>query len=180
MKTVVMDYETSDLRSDIGTLLVACYGVLDDEDNIKELKTKTIQTIGRGSVADRERKLALWAREQWADADIVIGQNHIGFDRHFLDGVLFRYGEPMVPRRVLIDTYQTAKGKFAMSSSMKNMLDLWHLGSKDAPDKDDWRKANSGDKVALERITQRCETDVEATAALWRKLKPVFLDSKGR
>ena len=161
-------------------MLVACYGVLDDNDEIKELRTKTIQTIGRGSVADRERKLALWAREQWSEADIVIGQNHIGFDRHFLDGVLFRYGEPMVPKRILIDTYQTAKGKFAMGSSMANMLDIWHLGKKDAPDKDDWRKANHGDKAALERITERCETDVVATSKLWQKLKPVYLETKGR
>lgn len=180
MKTVVVDLETSDLRSDIGTLLVACYGVLDDNDNVREIRTRTIQTIGRGTVAERERKLAEWARQEWADADIIIGQNHLAFDRHFLDGVLFRNSLPVVPKRILIDTYQTAKGKFAMGSSMANMLDIWHLGKKDAPDKDDWRKANHGDKEALERITQRCETDVQATAALWRKLKPVYMDSKGR
>jgi len=175
-----MDYETSDLRSDIGSLLVACYGVLDDNDNIRELRTKTIQTVGRGSVEQRERRLALWAREQWANADIIIGQNHLAFDRHFLDGVLFRYGEELVPKRILIDTFQTAKGKFAMGSSMANMLDVWQLGSKDAPNKEDWRKANHGDKEALERITARCESDVAATAALWRKLKPVYFEHKGR
>ena len=148
MRSVVMDFETSDLKSDIGTLLVACFGVLDDNEEVVDLRTKTIHSIGnvkREDAETRERKLAIWARGQWEDADVIIGQNHLGFDRHFLNGVLFRYNEDMLPKRILIDTYQTARGKFAMSASMKNMLDVWHLGTKDAPDKDDWRKANHGD-----------------------------------
>ena len=161
-------------------MIVASFGILDDDDNIKEMRTETIQSIGKGTVAQREKKLALWAKEQWTAADIIIGQNHIGFDRHFLDGILFRHNLELLPRRVLWDTYQIAKGRFAMSASMKNMLDIWHLGEKDAPAKDTWREANNGDAEALERIKVRCETDVQATAALWRKLKPVYLDKYGR
>lgn len=175
-----MDFETTDLRSDIGILIVACFSELDADDNIVKTETQTIQSIGKGSVAEREKKLAKWAYTQWSKADIIIGQNHIGFDRHFLDGVLFRHGLDMVPKRVLIDTYQTAKGQFQMGSSMGNMVDIFHIGSKDAPSKDDWRKANHGDSAALERIKERCVSDVVMTAALWRRLKPVYMRRWGR
>lgn len=180
MRTVVCDLETTDLRADIGVLIVACYGVLDDDDNIKEMHTETIQSIGKGTVADRERKLALWASKQWSDSDIIIGQNHVGFDRHFLDGVLFRNQLPMLPPRILCDTYQTAKGKLGMGASMRNLVDIMGIGAKDAPSKDDWRKANHGDKEALERIKERCESDVEMTAAMWRRLKPIYYSRWGR
>ena len=177
-----MDFETTDLKADIGSLIVASFGELDNDDNVVALHTETIHSITRGksSVAEREKALAIWAKSQWSAADIVIGQNHIGFDRHFLDGVLFRNGLDLLPRRILIDTYQTAKGKLAMSASMKNMVDIMHLGEKDAPSKDDWRLANNGDKAALERIKERCESDVLMTAGMWRKLKPLYLNFYGR
>jgi hypothetical protein len=149
---------------------------------VVEVHTNTIHSIGKATlpVAERERLLAVWAKERWSEADIIIGQNHIGFDRHFLDGVLFRNNLDLLPRRILIDTYQTAKGKLAMSASMKNMVDIMHLGEKDAPSKDDWRLANNGDKAALERIKERCESDVMLTAGMWRRLKPLYLNVYGR
>ena len=180
MRTVVMDFETTDLKADIGTLIVASFGVLDDNDSVVGLQTETINTISKGTVSERERKLALWAKQQWIDADIIIGQNHIGFDRHFLDGVLFRNKLELLPRRILLDTYQIAKGKLAMSASMRNMVDIMQIGEKDAPSKEDWRLANNGDKAALERIKQRCESDVVMTAAMWQRLKPLYLNFYGR
>ena len=180
MRCVIMDIETSDLRADIGGLLVACFGEVDSNGNIVDLRTQTVQTIGKGSVAEREKKLVQWTKDQWEYADIVIGQNHIGFDRHFIDGVLFRYRMPLLQNRILIDTYQVAKGKFAMSASMRNMVDIMHLGVKDAPSKDDWREANHGDKEALKRITERCESDVRMTNDMWNRLKPVYMMKHGR
>jgi len=180
MRTVVMDIETSDLRADIGGIMVACFGELDGDGNISDLRTKTIDTVGGGSVAQREKKLVLWTKDQWEHADIIIGQNHVGFDHHFIDGVLFRYGLPLTEKRILIDTYQTAKGQFAMGASMKNMVDIMKLGSKDAPSKEDWRNANHGDAEALARITERCESDVIMTAGMWNRLKPIYMRRFGR
>lgn len=175
-----MDIETSDLRADIGTLMVACFAEIDSDGKIIELRTQTIQSIGKGSVAEREKKLVLWTKAQWEHGDIIIGQNHIGFDRHFIDGVLFRSNLPLLENRILIDTYQTAKGKLGMGASMRNLVDIMHLGAKDAPSKDDWRNANSGDKEALERITARCESDVRMTNDMWNRLKPLYMSKYGR
>ena len=175
-----MDIETSDLRADIGGLMVACFGELDSNGKIRVMNTQTVETIGKGTVAEREKRLVLWTKDQWEHADIIIGQNHIAFDRHFIDGVLFRYKLPLLQKRILIDTYQTAKGQFAMSGSMKNMVDIMGIGSKDAPSKDDWRNANHGDRAALARITTRCESDVKLTAEMWDRLKPIYMTRFGR
>lgn len=152
---------------------------MDDDDNVVKMETRTVQDW-RGSLDAREKKLATWAKGMWEYGDIIIGQNHLGFDRHFLNGVLFRYDLPILRPRILIDTYQTAKGEFAMGVSMSNMVDIWKIGSKDAPNKEDWRKANHGDKESLLRIKARCESDVVMTAALWRKLKPIYMERQGR
>lgn len=175
-----MDIETSDLRADIGGLMVASFAELDSNGKVATMRTKNLDTIGRGTIIEREKLLAKWTKEQWEYADIVIGQNHIGFDRHFIDGVLFRHKIPLLEKRILIDTYQTAKGQFAMSASMKNMVDIMGIGVKDAPSKDDWRNANHGDSKALARITKRCEEDVRLTAEMWDRLKPIYMRNKGR
>lgn len=110
----------------------------------------------------------------------MIGQNSLAFDRWFLNGVLFRHELGSIPRRIHIDTYQTAKGRLGMGASMANLLDMAKLGTKDAPSKHDWREANIGDPEAVARIRERCEKDVIATAKLWQKLKPTYMERFGR
>jgi DNA polymerase III alpha subunit (gram-positive type) len=182
IKTVVVDLETTNLRSDIGTLIVACFGEMDTDGNVTTLETRDILDIGKGSVAQRERKLVLWAIEQWSNADIIIGQNHKAFDQKFLQGVMLRHGimDGILPKRILIDTYQTGKGSFGMGMSMGNVVDVLGIGKKDAPEKGDWREANTGDPEALARIRTRCESDVVMTGEMWRRLKPTYMVKYGR
>ena len=182
MRAVVVDFETTSFKSDIGTLIVCCYGLLDDNGGIAKLYTEDIQSIGKGTVAQRERKLAQWSRDQWAGADIIIGQNHKAFDQKFLQGVMLRHriDDGILPKRILIDTYQTGKGSFGMGMGMANVLDVFGLGKKDAPEKGDWREANHGDAAALARIRTRCETDVVNTAKMWALFKPTYFHKYGR
>ena len=180
VKTYCLDFETTDLMSDIGSLIVCCFAEIGPDGKITQMLTEDIQSIGKGKLEEREKKLALWARARWNEADILIGQNHLAFDRRFLDGVLFRYSQDPVQKRILIDTYQTAKGQFRMSASMKNLVDIMGIGEKDAPSKDDWRKANHGDKEALARIRERCMSDVRMTNEMWNRLKPTYYRRWGR
>lgn len=176
-----MDFETTGFRSDIGTLIVACFGELDADGNITTILTEDIQSIGKGTVAQREKRLALWAVDRWTEADILIGQNHKAFDQKFLQGVMLRHGinNGILPRRILLDTYQIGKGNFGMSMGMGNFVDVLGIGKKDAPEKGDWREANHGDPEALARIRERCVSDVKMTAEMWSVLKPTFMSRKG-
>jgi hypothetical protein len=133
-------------------------------------------------VAQREKKLALWAVDRWSEADILIGQNHKAFDQKFLQGVMLRHQilNGILPRRILLDTYQIGKGMFGMSMSMANFVDVTGIGKKDAPEKGDWREANHGDEEAIERIRERCESDVKMQAAMWKALKPTYYHKYGK
>lgn len=182
MRTYVVDFETTSLRSDIGTLIVACFGELDSSGNVTDILVQDIQSIGTGTVAQREKKLAQWAVARWTEADILIGQNHKAFDQKFLQGVMLRQGisNGILPRRIMIDTYQTGKGSFGMGMSMGNVVDVLGIGKKDAPEKGDWREANHGDKEALARIKERCISDVHMTSKMWAALKPTYFHKYGR
>lgn len=182
MRTVVVDLETTAFKSDIGTLIVASFGLLDESGNVVQLSTEDIQSIGKGTVAQRERKLALWARDMWEQADVIIGQNHKAFDQKFLQGVMLRHkiDHGILPRRILIDTYQVGKGNFGMGMGMSNVVDVLGIGKKDAPEKGDWREANHGDADAIARVRKRCESDVRMTADMWRELKPTYMLKYGR
>ena len=176
----VWDLETTDLKADIGSLIVATFGDMAQDGSISRLHTEDIRSIsGSGSKDTREKKLALWARDKVEEADILIGHNSLAFDRHFLNGVLFRHGERMCQKRIHWDTMQVAKGKLSMGVSMANLADILLNDNKDKPSKHEWRQANLLDEDALKRLRQRCEEDVRLTADMWNRLKPIFHNWKG-
>jgi len=183
MRTLVVDLETSNLSADIGSLLVACFGELGPDGTIVETHSKDLLDITskRASVERREKLLAEWTRDMWESADIIIGHNSKAFDRNFLQGVMFRQGLGMLNRNVLhVDTYMTARGQLRMSGRMANLVDIFKIGEKDAPHKDDWRAANHLDPDALARIRERCVSDVEMTAKMWETLKPIYIARWGK
>lgn len=163
-------------------MIVASFGELKPDGSISTILTEDIQSIGKGTVAQREKKLAQWAVDRWTEADILIGQNHKAFDQKFLQGVMLRHGIDggMLPPRIMLDTYQIGKGMFGMSMGMGNFVDVLGIGKKDAPEKGNWREANHGDPEALARIRERCEADVKMTAEMWRILKPVYMRRYGK
>lgn len=182
MRVAVWDIETTNLRSDIGTLIIASFGLLNEDDSVKKMETRDILQMGAKGRKSNECKLAQWVKEQVVLADILIGQNSIAFDRNFVNGVLAREDLAPLPRRIHIDTMQTAKGKFLYQSvSLKNLADVFKLSrQKDKPEKEAWRKAGLLDEKAIKRLRKRCEEDVLLTAELWKKLKPTYMEWRGR
>lgn len=175
IRTKVWDLETTSLKADIGSLLVAAF--LDVDKSSGGLVSRTINDFD-GTWEDKEEQLLMWTLEQIHDADILVGHNTKAFDRNFLNGVEFRHGlQPRSP--VLhVDTYLVArygvKGLF-QSCSLSNIADVIGVGEKDRPAKGDWRKAISGDPESMERLRVRCEEDVKLNAAVWARLKPYWL-----
>lgn len=165
----------------MGTLLASSFGELNSEGEVVEIYTNDILNVSRDKdVQKREAKLAQWTLDRFSEADILIGHNSLAFDRWFLNGVLFRQNLGSIPRRIHIDTYQTAKGRLGMGASMKNLVDIMREGSKDAPSKHDWRDANIGDPAAVARIVERCESDILLTARMWARLKSTYMERFGR
>lgn len=180
IRSVVWDLETTNLKSDIGTLLVA--GFLDL--NTGEAVSRTILDSPGGSFGEKERSLAVWARGQVERADILVGHNTLAFDTAFLNGVLRRNREERLPRRLHLDTLSIARygGKWALqSNSLANLADFLGLAAdKDRPSKHSWREANLLDPDAVERIRDRCEADLFLNAEVWHELRHAWFHWRGR
>lgn len=179
IRALVWDIETTNLRSDIGALIVTAFLDL----NTGGVEVRSIYDF-KGSRQERERQLMEWASEQYISADILIGHNSIAFDKNFLNGVRARYGYDLLPPRIQVDTYQIArhglKGNL-QSYSLANLLDFFRiLIQKDRPSKHDWREANLLDEEAVSRISTRCVEDVKGQALLWHKMRPYYMRWKGR
>lgn len=175
MKAYVFDLETSGLKADVHTLLIATFGQLKADGSISKVMSKKISDF------DSEKELASWTADRYMEADVLIGFNSIGFDKNFLNGVLLRYSLPLVGKKIHIDLFQTVKGKTRYGSiSMEALLDTFDIGKKDKPKRADWRTAGLLDEKALERLEIRCKSDVKETAKLWQKLKPLYFERWGK
>jgi hypothetical protein len=176
--TLVWDIETTNLRSDIGALIVVAFLNL----GTGEEEVRTIYDF-KGSRAEREKQLVEWASERYASADILIGHNSQAFDKNFMNGVRARHGLEHLPPRFHIDTYQVARNGFKgllQSYSMENLADFFRLPiQKDKPSKHDWRQANLLDEESVSRIATRCVEDVRVNALLWEKMRPYWQRWKG-
>ena len=177
MKTFVFDLETSNLRSDIGSLRVACFAELNSDGTIKDIQTRDVLEM------HGEKNLAEWISHRVEESAILIGHNADAFDKNFLNGVLIRWGLPKLPKRYYIDTLMVArygmKG-LLQSCSLENLADYFRLPiQKDHPSKHDWRGANDMESEPLSRIRKRCISDVKITVLLWDKLKPYWFDWRG-
>lgn len=175
MRTVIWDLECSNLRSDIGTLLVASFADLDAEGRVVRMRTQDINSAGG------EKNLVKFVHDQVSGADILIGHNSVAFDRNYVNGVLTRHKMKRLPTRWHLDTMHIAKGKLLWQSvSLENLADVLGVGKKDKPSKNDWREANILDEAALKRLRTRCEADVRVTGAVFVALKDLWHERYGR
>ena len=177
MKTCVFDIETSNLKSDIGSLRVACFAELNSEGEIYKILTRDILEM------HGEANLAKWISHRIEEADILIGHNIKAFDKNFINGVLIRHNLPKLPKRFYIDTLMVARydmKALIQSNSLENLADYLRLSiQKDKPSKHDWRGTNDIEPVSIKRIRKRCISDVQVNTLLWEKIKPFWLEAKG-
>ena len=181
MRTVVWDLECTNLRSNIGQLIVASFGELGPNGKIRSVQTRDILQMNTPEQMDGEAHLVDWVKEQITAADIIIGFNSTAFDEHFVNGVLMRQGKDPLPLRFHLDVYQVARaGKWAFHSlSLENLAGTLGLNRKKyKPEIDCWREWNRPESIAI--LRRRCEEDVRLTAEVWERLKPTYMRWKGR
>lgn len=173
IRAYVWDLETSNLKADIGNLLVASFLNISNGN----IETRTILDF-----VDGEAGLAWWAYCRIEEADILIGHNTKAFDVNFLNGVLARYDLPYLPPRQHLDTYLIARYGFKGKTgySMENLADFFRLDvQKYKPSKHDWRESHILTPQAVEEIAVRCEEDVKVNLLLWNRLRPYWHKWKG-
>lgn len=175
----VWDLETTDLTTFFGKLIVAAF----QDINTGEYFVRNIYDF-EGSVKEREIALLNWTVDRLDEADILIGHNTLGFDMSFLRGRLAIHGvDRALPKRQQWDTLQIAKFGFKgrpQGYSLENLADFFRVGKKDKPSKHDWAESVILDEDAIDRITDRCISDVEINAQVFGKLRQYFHGWKGR
>jgi DNA polymerase elongation subunit (family B) len=180
LRTVVWDLETSNLKTDMGTLLVASF--LDiSRDEIETVHIECDQE--HGNIAAREKRLIQQVLGMYVNCDVLIGHNTLTFDVPFLRGCAARYGLGTLPPRFHIDSYQVARHGLKaqlQSYSLDNLGDFFGVGVKNRPSKHEWRGAGLLDEPSILSLVARCEADVRLNAAVWDCLKPYWFTWRGR
>jgi hypothetical protein len=108
-------------------------------------------------------------------ADEVVGHNGDRFDIKWIRGECIRYGIPMAPDFVSIDTLKLTRALCRYPSNRLDYLGKTHgLGGKDETGGLDlWiRILMNNDQAALHKMVSYNKRDVRLLAAYWAKIKP--------
>jgi len=168
VKTAVYDLETTNLRADIGRIL--CGSILDH--HTKEIftyKTDHHRTYDDRSVCGK-------LRDKLQEYDILVGWHVRGFDFPFLQTRLFQNNMNLLGSFFVIDPmykYRGWHGLLLCSSKLKNVAEFLNLKErKDELDKIVWTKAMGGHKESIDRLTERCDSDIRITDEAYTAVKP--------
>jgi uncharacterized protein YprB with RNaseH-like and TPR domain len=127
--------------------------------------------LNRKDFAD-DSKLAIATRDELEKFDIVVAHNGILFDRKFLNARLLKCGERPLRAIFFVDTMWIVRSHMRTSSKLDNLQQ--YLGLPDEKTKitwDDWQRAMSGDKKAMDVIVEHNQQDVIVLEeAYWRLL----------
>lgn len=127
--------------------------------------------FNRKNVAD-DAELAIATRDELERFDIVVAHNGILFDRKFLNARLMKIGERPLNPMFFIDTMWIVRTHMRTSSKLDNVQQF--LGLPDEKTKitwDDWQRAMSGDRLAMDAIVEHNIQDLKVLEqAYWRLL----------
>lgn len=175
MRVVAFDLETTDLGGNFGRILCCSFKPISEEMNrevytfrgdAKPFRTKDIVDDG---------SLAVAIRDELEKYDVLVGHNSKLFDLKFLNARLLKAGQrPMLPKWH-IDTMWIVRTHFRMSSKLDNVQKMLNLPDEKTPISwDDWARAGTFFKPAMDEVVHHCEQDVKVLEqAYWRLLPSV-------
>lgn len=165
------DLETTSLGAWTGDLLV---GSIVDQYG----KTTTRDRFDFPQEGPLDQKgLAVWIRNELEKYDIAVAWNGLNFDIGFLNAKLTFYGERPLRRMLHIDPmFKMRGGRYGMrvgSSKLKNVA-LYFNTPNQKPDvaPEVWRRADHGDREALDELRTRCEADCLVMRDIFPYAKP--------
>jgi len=181
-RVYVWDIETAGLSTDIGFLMMASFLDLHTGVMVTE-RMASHEQEPTWTLDEAELDVLLRVRKILEGAVVLIGHNSVSFDKCYVNGVSAKHGLPPVGKKIHLDTYLAARYGFKgrlQSNKLSNLADFFGLGVKDHPPKADWRSAHGRDEDALARLQVRCESDVRLTALVWDRMRPHYLDWRGK
>ena len=172
MKVAFFDLETSDLKADIGRILVgSVYSYPEGT-----MKTFRLDEVNNGERMWDDRKIARLIRDELNKHQLVVGWYSKGFDLPFLSTRLANYNMDRIKRHFHLDLIWYARGWSGIkprNSRLATVAEFFNLGErKMAVDVEVWVRAMHGDTKAFKILSERCESDVRLTEKIYWKLLP--------
>lgn len=168
MRIAFWDLETSDLKADVGRLLIG---------SIMDESTGAIKTFRRDQYPKRagiDVKLAKDIRDELERFHLHCAWFGKGFDISFLRSRLVQAGERPLKKMWCIDPCFAMKGWHGLSprsASLKVAAEFFNLPERkmDVP-VEVWVRAMEGDRAAMKILAERCESDVRILKQVTDKL----------
>lgn len=166
MTIVTIDGEMSNLDANFGRVYCFCIKPLD----------KPVITLKEGDFKQRfpsdDKALVETIRDELHKHDIWVGWYTQRFDIPFLQTRLIINNSEPLQKRFHVDLWFQSKYKFKLHSNrldaVADSLDVPHKKTKLLPDV--WRRAQAGDKEALNYIVEHCKQDVKTLEDVYHRL----------
>lgn len=169
LTVAVFDLETTDLKADVGGILVCSIYVWPRGEMIT---FRQDQIENKRNMAD-DSEMCRLVKEELDKHDIHIGWYSKGFDVTFLNTRLVKNGMKPIEPRLHVDPiwyFRGFRGLKPRSSKMSVVAEFYDLDDrKQAVDVQTWRDAAVGDTDAMDILVDRCESDVIITGQLAQK-----------
>ena len=173
---IVFDLETTDLRANMGHILVACAKKVGTDHTYT---WRIDETEGYGdspkSMMD-DSAIVTSLIEYMSDADAIVAHFGTYFDHPYLNTRALIHGLDPLPPVHVIDPWKTAKKMLRLTNNRMGTV-AEALGCSEQKYQlpwSDWRIAHYGDKAAMKRLTDYCINDVLTLEDVYLKLLPLM------
>lgn len=177
MRIVAWDLECSSLSGMVGRVLCCGFKEIVHPD-VKKLKPYVFrgddEPYFSKDIAD-DGKLVAAIRDELEKYDVLVAHNGKLFDRKFLNARLLHAGERPLQSMFFIDPMWTVRTHMRTSSKLDNVQQF--LGLDDEKTRiswDDWQRAMSGDRKAMDVIVKHVTQDVKVLEEAYWRLLPLM------
>lgn len=166
MKTCIFDMETMGFDADFDRMICAV---------VKEYGTRRDATVIRPKDPKNDVDDIVKLRDKLETYDIVVTYYGKGFDIPWLNSRLLLLGERRLKKMYHIDLYYVFRNKAKRAVRRKSLA---HVGDILELEEEKmhisnaiWRAAHDGDTGAIDKIVERCKSDVIMTEDVYNRLK---------
>jgi uncharacterized protein YprB with RNaseH-like and TPR domain len=161
VRVAYFDLETTDLRADIGRILIG--SILCHDGQLVTFRQDVVAKKKRTDYAD-DGEIAKLIRDVLEKHDLLIAWNGKGFDIPFLNTRLVQNGHRRLLPKLFLDPkwyMQGWRGLLPRNAKLDTAAEFFRLGERkmDVP-VEVWAKAACGNKEAMDTLVERCESDV--------------------
>jgi uncharacterized protein YprB with RNaseH-like and TPR domain len=172
MRIVAFDLETTGLGGNFGRILCCSFKPITPDQEQDPYTFRGDDKKYRGKDIVDDGVLAVAIRDELEKYDVIVGHNSKLFDAKFLNARLLKAGARPRLQRFHVDTMWIVRSHFRMSSKLDNVQKMLNLPDEKSPiDWDEWARAGTYLKKAMDNVVHHCEQDVRVLEqAYWRLL----------